>query len=556
MVVKMKYKKHLRVLVPITVGLLVLFSVLALMLLRTTSDDWICFKGSCERTSSSDVAAPDTCFLEWVLETDSELYSSPVVKDGKVFQVALEKLYCLDLDTGDVLWISDIPVYQSTPFLADDSIVVTTNRGISSLSIESGEVKWEYVVSGRFRERPPLRDYIVSSPVVSDNRVVVGTMPYSYRESNPYAVPDEVFLVCVDEMRGEEQWYLETWYGVRTSPCVVDGKVFAASREMVCVDLETEDIVWNTYDEYPYDLGEPIDERYNFEDSTPAVYHGIVIAGSSAVQWKSAIHDYLKWQKIAFIDQYTGDVLWEWGEEGLMTSSPAVYQGKIYVYSFDGMVRCISLLEGEELWKTPISQPREIKLGEMSITAILWSSPTIADNKVYIGSIEGVFYCLDADTGEVLWMYETGGPIRSAPAVVQEKVLISSTDGKLYCFGIDPETYRMKAEHYIERKIYDKAEEFLLKAKEYAKTNEEIKEIDRKLNFVRSEISEYRKRQNRLAKAESLMDEADKILWDKKFSEAKQLYTKAYEIYTELNDEFGIRFCEERIAYIEKRISG
>jgi hypothetical protein len=355
----------------------------------------------------------------------------------------------------------------------------------------------------------------------------------------------------LNETTGEEQWYIEDCSGFLSSPCMCNGKVFAVSREVMCIDLEKGKILWNSGDRYPHDIEKPVRERYAFDYSTPALYHGIVVAGSSTLQLARREFRYIQWQKIVFMDQYTGEILLEWVDEGVLASSPAVYQGDVYIYSLDGMVRCVSFLEGEELWKTSISEPVEFEVAYFR----LWPSPTVADDKVYIGSIEGVFYCLDADTGEVLWEYETGGPFRSAPAVVPGKVLISSTDGKLYCFGTDPETYKMKAEHYIERKIYDKAEEFLLKAKEWAETNQESEEIDQLLDLVNSEMPEYEKRIDRLSEAESLMDEADRILWDKKFSKAKELYTKARGIFKELDDDFGEEFCERRIYYIEGRIA-
>jgi LPXTG-motif cell wall-anchored protein len=34
----------------------------------------------------------------------------------------------------------------------------------------------------------------------------------------------------------------------------------------------------------------------------------------------------------------------------------------------------------------------------------------VADNKVYLGAHEGYFYCLDAETGKVLWQEQLGGP--------------------------------------------------------------------------------------------------------------------------------------------------
>jgi outer membrane protein assembly factor BamB len=522
----------------------------SLMLCSASGPDWTCYKGSPERMGSGDVPAPDTCYLLWETDLGSELYSSPVARNGKVFQAGLEKLFCIDLNTGTTLWASDVPVHRSTPFLTDEKIIVATNRGISALSIEDGDTLWEYVYSGRFRPEFPLGDYIISSPVVHENRIVVGTNPGYYADTHPFTLPEELFLICLNENSGREEWYLETGLGVCSSPCAEYGRIFAASLEMLCIDLKTGDVLWNSEDQYPRNLQKQVRERYNFEDLTPALYHGILIAGSSVHPWVISQQRFVEWQKIVFMDQYTGNILWEWVEEGVLTSSPALYQGNVYICSIDGTMRCLSFLEGEELWKTSISEPQEREVHGIRI----WPSPTATDGKAYVGSLDSMVHCLDASSGEILWSYQTGGEIRSTPAVVPGKVLVSSTDGKLYCFGIDPDTYKMKAEHYIEKKIYDKAEEFLLKAEEYAKISKDIDEIDSLLDFVRSEMPEYEKKLDNLSEAESLMGKADRILWNKKFSKAKKLYTEAHKIYTELDNEFGRRFCEERITSIEKNI--
>jgi outer membrane protein assembly factor BamB len=514
--------------------------------------NWVCFKGSLERESSIDAPAPDTPYLLWKADLGSELHSSPLVKNGKVFQVALEELVCMNCDTGDMLWRSSVPAFYYTPALTDERIIVSTNRGVTALSIENGTFQWEYIVPEWLSRSEPV-DYIVSSPGVFQGKVVVGTMPTvitvphaGFHESN------KSNLVCLDEITGKEEWSIGLSTGTLSSPCISHGKVYAASREMLCIDLEEGKILWNSEQKYPWNVEDPIKERYVFRHSTPAIYHGILVGGSCSTRLTGQKPRYTGWQKIVAIDQYTGDILWGWGEEGILYSSPAVQEGQIYFYSCDGIVRCLSLLDGRELWKTPISEPKELYLGG-GLGA--WPSPAVADKKVYIGSIEGVFCCLDADSGEILWKYETGGSIHSVPAIVPGKVLISSGDGTLYCFGIDPATYKTKAEQYLEDKEYQKAEEYLLKAKENAETSEETEEIDRLLDLVKKEMPEYNKKLEKLSEAESFMDEADKILWNKKFNEAKNLYTKAFEIYEEYNDEFGTSFCERRIDYINRRIA-
>lgn len=521
-----------------------------LLLSPIVASEWVCFKGSPERIGSAQVPAPDTCYLLWEKDTESELYASPVVKQERVYLVALDKLYCFDLDSGDCLWTSNVPGFRSTPFVTEDKIIVATNRGISALSTGDGTSVWECVVSGRFRPRYPLEDYIVSSPVLSEGKVVVETMPYYYQWVDPYAgPPDEEHLMCLDGSTGEEIWYIEKSSAFLSSPCVAHGKVFAALTEMLCIDLKTGTVLWDSEDTYPLDLDKSAREKYVFSYSTPGLYHGILVGGS-ATGGLSSGGGFMEWQKIVFMDQYTGNILWEWVEEGFLACSPAIYDGNVYLYSLDGMIRCLSFLEGKELWKTRISEPVKYESAYFK----LWPSPTVADGKVYVGSIEGVIFCLDAETGEVLWTYQTGGEIRSAPAAVDGKVLVSSTDGKLYCFGIDPDTYLSKAQSYLEEGEIEKTQQFLVKAKESAETEEKVTEIENLLTVVDKKIPEYEERMEKISEAESLMDEADRIMWDKKFKKAHDLYNEAHTIFQEVDDEFGEALCTERMEYITQRM--
>ncbi|MCK4734257.1 MAG: PQQ-binding-like beta-propeller repeat protein, partial [Methanophagales archaeon] len=59
------------------------------------------------------------------------------------------------------------------------------------------------------------------------------------------------------------------------------------------------------------------------------------------------------------------------------------------------------------------------------------SSPAVADGKVFVGTI----YCLDENTGSLIWSYERGSG-RSSPAVANGKAFFGSGDNKIYCFGM------------------------------------------------------------------------------------------------------------------------
>jgi len=61
--------------------------------------------------------------------------------------------------------------------------------------------------------------------------------------------------------------------------------------------------------------------------------------------------------------------------------------------------------------------------------APVFSSPAVADGILYIGSLAGNLYALNANTGSLIWSYAARGEIRSSPAVAEGKVYFLSTDG-------------------------------------------------------------------------------------------------------------------------------
>ncbi|QDU15075.1 Serine/threonine-protein kinase AfsK [Gimesia maris] len=71
--------------------------------------------------------------------------------------------------------------------------------------------------------------------------------------------------------------------------------------------------------------------------------------------------------------------------------------------------------------------------------------PIAVGDRILVGSpLDGNLSALDANTGDVLWCYETNGPIRFAPVVVEDNVLFGSDDGYLYCLNLPGGKLRWK----------------------------------------------------------------------------------------------------------------
>lgn len=60
------------------------------------------------------------------------------------------------------------------------------------------------------------------------------------------------------------------------------------------------------------------------------------------------------------------------------------------------------------------------------------TSPAVADGRVYFGNWNGSVFAADAQSGDVLWQYQTDGRVRSSPAVTNGTVYIGSGDGNIY----------------------------------------------------------------------------------------------------------------------------
>ena len=118
-------------------------------------------------------------------------------------------------------------------------------------------------------------------------------------------------------------------------------------------------------------------------------------------------------------------VKWSYTTGDLVTSSPAVANGVVYVGSNDGNVYALDASSGALLWS-------------YSTGGHVESSPAVANGVVYVGSWDLKVYALDARTGSLLWSYTTGQSqygVVSSPAVADGRVYVGADDRNVYAFG-------------------------------------------------------------------------------------------------------------------------
>jgi outer membrane protein assembly factor BamB len=114
-----------------------------------------------------------------------------------------------------------------------------------------------------------------------------------------------------------------------------------------------------------------------------------------------------------------GDVVWRFETEDEVFSSPTVVEGTVYIGSEDNNLYALDASDGSEQWFFE---------ADGGIT----SSPMIVDGTVYIGTKDNNLYAIEASSGEKEWRFETGDDVESSPTVVDDTVYFRSGDENLY----------------------------------------------------------------------------------------------------------------------------
>ena len=190
------------------------------------------------------------------------------------------------------------------------------------------------------------------------------------------------------------------------------------------------------YAKHPSDVPQPIDTPdkllWSFETkkplkSSPVIAKGILFIGSLD-------------KKMLFVDALSGENLGSRKISTSISSSACVGDSLLYFAQDKGgeTFFALNLLTGDLLWKK--------KLGDIS------SSPQIYQEKIFIGSNSGLLSAFDRFSGELIWEFKTEDVVISTPAC----------DGKILCFGsgddnlyaLDQENGELKWKFKAEGSIY------------------------------------------------------------------------------------------------------
>ncbi len=121
----------------------------------------------------------------------------------------------------------------------------------------------------------------------------------------------------------------------------------------------------------------------------------------------------------------TNKVHWTFPTEApIHYSSPAIANGKVYIGCEDGYLYCINTGTGELVWKNDTQDP-DMKS----------SSPAIYQGNVYFTQPQNqLITCLNANTGSLVWEEPVGGRPAKSLTIFDDKLYFGANTDKIYCW--------------------------------------------------------------------------------------------------------------------------
>lgn len=111
-------------------------------------------------------------------------------------------------------------------------------------------------------------------------------------------------------------------------------------------------------------------------------------------------------------------IVWKFAAQEPLGCPPALDSDSVFVWDKKNTLYALDI-SGRLNWKKRIE-------------GVFTSEITVHQTRLYVGTEEGELLALDQKSGDVLWRFKTGGPIRARAVVFEEEIILGSADGNLY----------------------------------------------------------------------------------------------------------------------------
>lgn len=125
--------------------------------------------------------------------------------------------------------------------------------------------------------------------------------------------------------------------------------------------------------------------------------------------------------------------------------SPTVAYERVFAASRQGLVKAFDQITGKELWSVDLAEYRDegmltpvTRLWTDGVSARISGGITAAYQKIFFGTENGLVFAMDIDNGDILWQAKVKGEVLAPPAVDAGMVVVNTGAGNMH--GLDANT--------------------------------------------------------------------------------------------------------------------
>jgi outer membrane protein assembly factor BamB len=347
--------------------------------------------------------------VKWKVAFSKPGYNTPVIWGDRLFISGGDKqsriVACYNRHTGQLIWekeVKDIPNSPaSPPRVTDDTglaapTMAVDGKGVYAIFATGNVVAFSLdgtLLWGRNLGVPNNHYGHSSSLMIWENKLVI-----------QYDTNTKGRMLVLDTNSGETVWDVDRPVHISwASPVLVevDGKIQIVTTSDPFVmghDLETGDEIWRV----EAMMGE-VGPSVAYED-------GLVFATN-------------EYARLVAVEPKAGtEYIWEDDEYLSEAASPVAYDGLLYLATSYGVLVCYDAKTGEKQWE------KEFDEG-------FYSSPMIADGKLYILDLAGICHIIQAGReGTVIAEPELGEGGYALPVFADGRIYLRG-ESNIYCIG-------------------------------------------------------------------------------------------------------------------------
>ena len=415
----------------------------------SVQSDWLHWRGPAGTGVSEQTGLPEDLnkSLLWTYEIQGG--GVPVIAGGKAYQFGYygvedelqEALVCFDAASGKVLWdrrhsdfVSDI-VYNrygvgaACVDPATGNVYFQTSPGLLIGYDSDGNQLWRRSLMEEFA-RLTFPNGRTGGPCVDGNLVIIHAITANWGKQGP--ARDRFY--AFDKTTGDLVWSStpgitpkDSSFSPLTFEDLPDGRrVFYSGTgcgHVVCIDARTGQALWRFQMSYG-----GVNAGIVIHKDTVIAIHGKENVDSSVIGRMVAIRKPENLPAVGEEIKLLGkdDEVWRNNSMESFTSTPVYNNGRLYTTIKRGELVCVDADSGEDIWV--------LKLAPDQVHA----SPTLADGKLFVPMFDGKVSVVsdEGESGKIISHTELDGACLAAPAVAHGRVFVQ-TKKRLYCFGSD-----------------------------------------------------------------------------------------------------------------------